>query len=83
MGKSTILGVIAGWLEQGGIEWHGFDLDPDHRSFARLFPENVALAPLGDEPEGDLIKLLRGCAGLPVIVIDPRAHLREILIRGF
>ena len=83
VGKSTILGVIAGWLEQRGIEWHGFDLDPDHRSFARLFPENVALAPLGDEPEGDLIKLLRGCAGLPVTVIDPRAHLREILIRGF
>ncbi len=83
VGKSTILGVIAGWLEQRGIEWRGFDLDPDHRSFARLFPEKVALVPLGDEPEGDLIKLLRGCAGLPVTVIDPRAHLSEILIRGF
>ena len=83
VGKSTILGVIAGWLEQRGVEWRGFDLDPDHRSFARLFPGNVALAPLGDEPEGDLIKLLRGCARLPVTVIDPRAHLSEILIRGF
>jgi hypothetical protein len=83
VGKSTILGVIAGWLEQRGIEWRGFDLDPDHRSLARLFPANVALAPLGDEPEGDLIRLLRSCAGLPVTVIDPRAHLSEILFRGF
>jgi len=83
VGKSTTLGAIGGWLEQHAVTWRGFDLDPDHRSFARLFPEKVALAPLGDEPEGDLIKLLRGCAGLPVTVIDPRAHLSEILIRGF
>jgi len=83
VGKSTTLGAIGGWLEQHTVTWQGFDLDPDHRSFARLFPEKVALAPLGDEPEGDLIKLLRGCAGLPVTVIDPRAHLSEILIRGF
>jgi hypothetical protein len=83
VGKSTILGALGGWLEQHAIQWRGFDLDPDHRSLTRLFPENVALAPLGDEPEGDLIKLLRGCTGLPVTVIDPRAHLSEILIRGF
>jgi hypothetical protein len=83
VGKSTALGALGGWLEQHAVQWRGFDLDPDHRSFARLFPENVALAPLGDEPEGDLIKLLRGCVGLPVTVIDPRAHLSEILIRGF
>jgi len=83
VGKSTTLGALGGWLEQHAVQWRGFDLDPDHRSFARLFPEKVALAPLGDEPEGDLIKLLRGCAGLPVTVIDPRAHLSEILIRGF
>jgi hypothetical protein len=83
VGKSTTLGALGGWLEQHAVQWRGFDLDPDHRSFARLFPEKVALAPLGDEPEGDLIKLLRGCANLPVTVIDPRAHLSEILIRGF
>ena len=83
VGKSTTLSALGGWLEQHAVQWRGFDLDPDHRSFARLFPEKVALVPLGDEPEGDLIKLLRGCAGLPVTVIDPRAHLSEILIRGF
>ncbi len=83
VGKSTTLGALAGWLEQHAVEWRGFDLDPDHQSFARLFPEMVTLAPLGDEPEGDLIKLLRGCTGRPVTLIDPRAHLSGFLIRSF
>jgi hypothetical protein len=83
VGKSTILGVLAGWLEQHGVPWRGFDLDPDHRSFSRLFPEKVALTPLGDEPEGDVIKLLRTCVGSPVTVLDPRAHLSDVLIRAF
>jgi len=83
VGKSTTLGALAGWLEQHAIKWRGFDLDPDHQSFARLFPEAVTLTPLGDEPEGDLLKLLRACVNQPVTVIDPRAHLSRILIRGF
>jgi hypothetical protein len=83
VGKSTSLAAIAGWLEQHGVPWRGFDLDPDHRSLARLFPEKVSLAPLGDEPEGDLISLLRSCSGVSVTVIDPRAHLSEVLLRGF
>ena len=83
VGKSTTLGAIAGWLEQNAVEWRGFDLDPDHRSFARQFPEMVTLTPLGDEPEGDFIKLLRDCTSRPVTVVDPRAHLGGVLIRGF
>lgn len=83
VGKSTTLGALAGWLEQHAVDWRGFDLDPDHSSFVRLYPHAVKLAPLGDEPEGEWIKLLRTCAKQPVTVIDPRAHLSEILIRGF
>lgn len=83
IGKSTVLNVIAGWLEQRSIEWHGFDLDPDHRCFERTFPDTVSPVTLGDEPEGDSIKLLRSCASRPVTVIDPRAHLNEILLRSF
>jgi hypothetical protein len=83
VGKSTTLGALAGWLEQYAVEWQGFDLDPDHRSFARQFPETVTLTPLGDEPEGDLIKILRTCASRSVTVVDPRAHLSEVFIRGF
>jgi cellulose biosynthesis protein BcsQ len=77
VGKSTSLAILAGWLEQHGIPWRGFDLDPDHQSLVRLFPEKVSLAPLGDEPEGDLIKILRGCAGVPVAVIEPG---RQVLL---
>jgi len=83
VGKSTTLSALAGWFEQQAVEWRGFDLDPDHRSLARLFPEMVTLTPLGDEPEGDLIKILRTCASRPVTVVDPRAHLSGVLIRGF
>ncbi len=83
VGKSTALGALGGWLEQHAVEWRGFDLDPDHQSFARLFPEMVTLTPLGDEPEGDWIKLLRTCASQPVTLVDPRAHLSGVLIRGF
>ncbi|NUQ64491.1 MAG: ATPase [Pirellulales bacterium] len=83
VGKSTILNALAGWLEQRSVAWRGFDLDPDHRSFERCFPATVAWQPLGEEPEGDLIKLLRTCTANPVTVIDPRAHLNEIVLRSW
>ena len=83
VGKSTTLNALAGWLEQRGVGWRGYDLDADHRSLARVFPETVALAPLGDEPEGDVVKLLRTCASHPVTIIDPRAHLNGILLRSW
>ncbi len=81
VGKSTVLGVLASWLDQRSVEWHGFDLDPDHRCLERMFPEAVSLVPLGDEPEGDVVKLLRSCTTRPVTLIDPRAHLNEVLLR--
>lgn len=81
VGKSTVLGVLASWLDQRSVEWHGFDLDPDHRCLERMFPEAVTLVPLGDEPEGDVVKLLRSCTTRPVTLIDPRAHLNEVLLR--
>lgn len=83
VGKSTILNALAGWLEQRAVAWRGFDLDPDHRSFERCFPATVTWQPLGEEPEGDLIKLLRSCTANPVTVLDPRAHLNEIVLRSW
>src|ERR1039458_2068406 len=83
VGKSTTLSILGSWLEQNAADWRGFDLDPDHQSLVRLFPEKATLAPLGDEPEGDWIKLLRTCSNQPVTLVDPRAHLSAILIRGF
>ena len=83
IGKSTCLAGIAAWLEQRGVPWQGFDLDPDHRSFSRLYPENARLIELGDEPEGDVIKVLRTVADAPVTVIDPRAHLSAIVLKAW
>lgn len=83
LGKSTVMAGIAGWLEQRGIAWRGIDLDPDHRSFARLFPEAVQAVSLGDEPEGDVIKVLRTVHDTPVTLIDPRAHLSGTVLRAW
>lgn len=83
LGKSTVMAGIAGWLEQRDVHWQGFDLDPDHQSFVRLFPDSVRLVSLGEEPEGDVIKVLRSVNTAPVTLLDPRAHLNGTLLRAW
>lgn len=83
IGKSTCMSGIAAWLDQRGVPWQGFDLDSDHRSFSRLYPETVRLVELGDEPEGDVIKVLRQVTGAVVSVIDPRAHLSTTVLKAW
>jgi hypothetical protein len=83
LGKSTVMAGIAGWLNQRGIAWQGFDLDPDHQSFVRLFPESVQPVPLGEEPEGDVIRVLRTVNAAPVTLLDPRAHLNGTILRAW
>jgi hypothetical protein len=83
IGKSMVMSGVAGWLEQRGIAWQGFDLDPDHQSFVRLFPESVQPVPLGEEPEGDVIKVLRAVNVAPVTLLDPRAHLNGTILRAW
>lgn len=83
LGKSTAITAIAGWLEQRGIRWRGFDLDPDHGSFSRLFPDCTRLVSLGEELEGDVIKVLRDAIAAPVTLLDPRAHLSGTILRAW
>jgi hypothetical protein len=83
IGKSTCLSGIAAWLEQRGVPWQGFDLDSDHRSFSRLYPESAHLVELGDEPEGDVIKVLRRLGESSVTLIDPRAHLSGTVLNAW
>lgn len=71
------MSVFAQFLEAASVPWQGFDLDADHRSLSRNFPGKVELAPLGEEPVGDLLKLFRKIEDLPVSLVDPRAHLGE------
>lgn len=84
LGKSTCMAALAAWVEQRGVLWQGFDLDPDHQSFARLFPESVQLVPLSsEEPEGDVIKIMRLVTATPVTLIDPRAHLSPTILKAW
>lgn len=81
LGKSTVMELLAQFYEQHAVAWRGFDLDPDHRSLVRRFPAETTLVELGDEPEGDLLKVFRECHVSPVTLIDPRAHLSDTLLR--
>lgn len=83
IGKSLVLATLGQYLEQYSVPWHGFDLDGDHLSFSRLFPEQVALRELGSEPEGDIIALARQAATFPITLVDPRAHLADIVLRAW
>lgn len=83
IGKSVLLSLLGQWLTQRDIPWAGVDWDNDHQSFSRLFPDEVRLAPLGEEPEGDILKLLRICPSYPLFLADPRAHLSDIIIRSW
>jgi hypothetical protein len=83
IGKSTVLGGLAQYCDEREVPWRGFDLDADNRSFSRLFPEDVSLRELGDEPEGEILKLVRTCTQVPVTIIDPRAHIADKVLRGW
>ncbi|MBI2515999.1 MAG: ATPase [Opitutae bacterium] len=83
LGKSTVLAALAQYCDQRRVSWQGFDLDPDHRSLSRLFPESVSLRELGDEPEGEIIKLARVATEAPVTLFDPRAHVADTVLRGW
>ena len=83
LGKSTCIAQLASWFDQIDVPWRGFDLDPDHASFSRLFPESVQLVSLGAEPEGDLINVTRQATASPVTLIDPRAHISQHLLQAW
>jgi len=81
LGKSLAINGLCDWLKKNQIEWCGFDLDADHQSLARVFPGAVSLVELGEEPEGDLIRILKHCVQSPITVIDPRAHMSQVILR--
>lgn len=81
IGKSTFVSAVAQWYDHHSVDWRGYDADVDHQSFSRLFPDSVALTPIGEEPEGDFLSILRKCAEQVVAVVDPRAHLSDVILR--
>ena len=83
LGKSTLIAALAQWLDQRGVMWRGFDLDTDHRSFSRLFRDSAVLRELGNEPETEVIKIARASIEAPVTLVDPRAHIADVVLRGW
>lgn len=74
IGKSTIVCLLAQFLNSAGKDWRGFDLDPDHETFHKMFKDNVTLVPLGTEPEADIIRVLKQARENTISIIDPQAH---------
>jgi hypothetical protein len=84
LGKSILVSALGQYLTQRRVDWVGYDLDGDHRSFSRLLPDFVTLRDLtGEEPESEIIKISRNCPANPVTLIDPRAHIAPVILRGW
>ncbi|MBI2512508.1 MAG: ATPase [Opitutae bacterium] len=83
VGKSTLFSALGQYCDQRGVPWRGYDLDPDHRNFSRLFPDSVAMRELGPEPESEIIKLARTASETSVTLTDPRAHLGDVTARAW
>lgn len=80
IGKSTTLALLGQWLNQKSIPWNGLDWDADHCTFSRLFPEQVSLCEISEEPMGEVIKNIRKGFISPVSLWDPRAHFSNTIM---
>ena len=83
IGKSTEAIARASWMDQRDVKWQGFDLDSQNRSFSDNFPESAKLVQLApNEPEGDIIRLLRKATHAEVTSIDPQAHMNLTILQA-
>ncbi len=81
VGKSLEIATRTCWLSECGIDWQGFDLDADNRTFSRLFPDQVQLVPMTGRAEDrdELVSILKKVTAKPVSILDARAHLDGVL----
>ena len=83
IGKSTEAIARACWMDQRDVDWQGFDLDAQNRTFSDNFPKEAALVQLSQsEPEGDIIKVLRKATFKEVTAIDPQAHMNQTILQA-
>ena len=83
IGKSTEAIARACWMDQRDVDWQGFDLDAQNRTFSDNFPEQTQLVQLAqNEPEGDVIRLLRKATQKEVTAIDPQAHMNQTILQA-
>ncbi len=83
LGKSTEAIARCEWMRQRKVPWQGYDLDNFNKTLSTTYPDEVKFAPLGQEPEGDLIKILRRITQAEVTVVDPSAHMNRVILLAF
>jgi hypothetical protein len=82
IGKSTEAVARCEWMLQRGITWTGYDLDPFNRTLSNTYPGSVQFVEPGDEPESAIINVLRDITQAEVTLIDPRAHLDQVILEA-
>jgi hypothetical protein len=83
LGKSTEAIARCDWMNERGIPWRGFDLDVSNRTLSTAFPGQVAFVRMSAEPEGQIIRILRGITRAKVTLIDPSAHMDQTILNAF
>jgi len=82
LGKSSEAEAFGCYLNHRGVEWRGFDLDSDNRSYSSRFPKEVTLAELGREPVDAVIALLKRAGEAKVTKWDVRAHMADWILEA-
>jgi len=82
LGKSAETEAFCCYLEQRGIEWRGFDLDADNRSFSSRFPKQAALVPIGRELVDGVIGVLKRSGESKITRWDVQAHMSDGILNA-
>jgi hypothetical protein len=83
LGKSTEAIARCEWMSARGVQWRGFDLDASNRTLSTALPDRASFVPLSAEPEGHIVRILRGVTKAEVTMIDPSAHMEQTILRAF
>jgi hypothetical protein len=83
LGKSTEAIARCEWMNARGVQWKGYDLDASNRTLSTALPNHVYFVPPTAEPEGQVVRILRGITKAEVTVVDPSAHMEQTILRAF
>ncbi len=83
LGKSTEAIARCEWMNARGVQWRGYDLDASNRTLSTALPNHVSFVPPSTEPEGQVVRILRGVTKAEVTVVDPSAHMEQTILRAF
>ncbi|MDD2677167.1 MAG: hypothetical protein PHP75_06845 [Methylacidiphilaceae bacterium] len=80
VGKSTTMSTIADWLTANSVDWSGYDLDDEQRTFMTNHSDRVRQMPPDEQRQTQLAWILGGAEKHAVTLVDPKAHQYEELL---